>query len=51
MLDSAKQLPSFYILLDRIGIIPHIWGTSISVLCLETNDGEQQFHRPGCHTG
>lgn len=51
MLDSAKQLPSFYILLDRIGIILHIWGTSISVLCLEANDGEQQFHGPGSHTG
>jgi predicted membrane channel-forming protein YqfA (hemolysin III family) len=36
MLDSAKQLPSFYILLDHIGIILHIWGTSVSVLLLET---------------
>ena len=33
--DSAKQLPSFYILLDYIGIILRIWGTSVSVLLLE----------------
>ncbi|CAG8414678.1 unnamed protein product [Penicillium salamii] len=32
MFDSAKQLHSFYILLDHIEIILHIWGTSISVL-------------------
>ena len=39
VLDSAKQLHSFYILLDHIGIILHIWGTSVSVLCLEATDG------------
>ena len=33
--DSETQLPSFYFLLDHIGIILHIWGTSVSVLLLE----------------
>jgi predicted membrane channel-forming protein YqfA (hemolysin III family) len=35
VLDSRKQLPSFFLLLDHIGIIMHIWGTSVSVLLLE----------------
>lgn len=33
--DSRKQLPSSLLLLDHIGIILHIWGTSVSVLLLE----------------
>ena len=35
LLDSGKQLSSSFFLLDHIGIILHIWGTSVSVLLLE----------------
>ncbi|CAG8932419.1 unnamed protein product [Penicillium salamii] len=38
LLDSGKQLSSSFFLLDRIGIILHIWGTSVSVLLLENSD-------------
>jgi predicted membrane channel-forming protein YqfA (hemolysin III family) len=38
VLDSGKQLPSSYFLLDHLGIILHIWGTSVSVLLLEATD-------------
>lgn len=31
VLGSGKQLPSFYLLLDHIGIILHKWGTPVSV--------------------
>ncbi|CAG7969168.1 unnamed protein product [Penicillium salamii] len=37
LLDSRKQLSSFFFLLDHIGIILHIWGTSVSVLLLENS--------------
>jgi predicted membrane channel-forming protein YqfA (hemolysin III family) len=35
VLYSRKQLPSSSFLLDHLGIILHIWGTSVSVLLLE----------------
>lgn len=35
MLNSGKQLPSFYLLLDHIAIVLHIWGASVSVSLLE----------------
>ncbi|CAG7936117.1 unnamed protein product [Penicillium salamii] len=37
LLDSGKQLSSSFFLLDHIGIILHIWGTSVSVLLLENS--------------
>ena len=38
VLGSGKQLPSSYFLLDHLGIILHIWGTSVSTLLLEATD-------------
>ncbi|CAG8272061.1 unnamed protein product [Penicillium nalgiovense] len=38
LLDSRKQLSCFF-LMDHIGIILHIWGTSVSVLLLEDSGG------------
>ncbi|CAG7965787.1 unnamed protein product [Penicillium salamii] len=41
LLDSRKQVSSFF-LLDYIGIVLHIWGTSVSVLLLEnTGSGKR----------
>jgi predicted membrane channel-forming protein YqfA (hemolysin III family) len=42
LLDSGKQLSSSFFLLDHIGIILHIWGTSVSVLLLE-NSGSRKI--------
>ncbi|CAG8092501.1 unnamed protein product [Penicillium salamii] len=36
LLDSGMQISSFF-LLDHIGIVLHIWGTSVSVLLLENS--------------
>jgi predicted membrane channel-forming protein YqfA (hemolysin III family) len=44
MFSSRKRPPTFYFQLDHIGIVLHIWATSLSVLCLEANNSEVHWH-------
>jgi predicted membrane channel-forming protein YqfA (hemolysin III family) len=43
VLESGKQLPSFYLLLVHIGIVLPILGTSVSVLLLEATGSGNSY--------
>jgi predicted membrane channel-forming protein YqfA (hemolysin III family) len=46
MVSSEKRLPNLLFRLDHVGIIAHIWATSISVILLEANEEFVSWYIP-----